>query len=109
MPDQDLHATEAHHAEEVLDVVIPADHKPTKVMEPSEKSFDSPTSSVAAQRATILRRVRRFGFTPIIRRPTHRASIGMGDYLIRFACTSVPPSCRISSVARPLPSVTKAI
>jgi hypothetical protein len=56
VPEQDLHATEAHHAEEVLDVVLPADHKPTKVMEPSEKSFDSPTSSVAAQSATILRR-----------------------------------------------------
>jgi hypothetical protein len=26
MPEQDLHATEAHHAEEVLDVVLPADH-----------------------------------------------------------------------------------
>jgi hypothetical protein len=27
MPEQDLHATEEHHAEEVLDVVLPADHQ----------------------------------------------------------------------------------
>jgi hypothetical protein len=51
-----LHATETNHAEEVLDVVLPADHEPTKMMEPSEKSFHSPTSAVAAQRTTILRR-----------------------------------------------------
>jgi hypothetical protein len=37
------------------------------------------------------------------------ASIGMGDYLTRFASISVPPSCQINSVARPLPSVTKVI
>jgi hypothetical protein len=37
-------------------VVLPTDHKPTKVMEPSEKSYHSPTSAVAAQRATILSR-----------------------------------------------------
>jgi len=34
------------HAEEVLDVVLPPDHQPTKVMEPSEKSLDSPTFAV---------------------------------------------------------------
>jgi hypothetical protein len=28
MPEQDLHATEAHRAEGVLDVVLPADHQP---------------------------------------------------------------------------------
>jgi hypothetical protein len=37
-------------------VVLPTDHKPTKVMEPSEKPYHSPTSAVAAQRATILSR-----------------------------------------------------
>jgi hypothetical protein len=48
-------ATEAHHAKEVLDVVLPADHQPPKMMEPGEKSFDSPASAVAPQRTTILR------------------------------------------------------
>lgn len=28
MPEQDLHATEAHRAEDVLDVVFPVDHQP---------------------------------------------------------------------------------
>src|SRR5256712_11345658 len=56
MPEQDLHATETNHAEEVLDVVLPANHEPPKMMQPGEKSFDSPTSAVATQRATILRR-----------------------------------------------------
>ena len=37
-------------------MVFPTDHKPTKVMEPREKSFHPPTSAVAAQRATILSR-----------------------------------------------------
>jgi hypothetical protein len=39
MPEQDLHATQAHHAEEVLDVVLPADDQPTKVMQPGNESF----------------------------------------------------------------------
>jgi hypothetical protein len=56
MPEEDLHATEANHAEEVLDVVLPADHQPTKVMEPSEKSLDSPSFAVTAQWTTVLRR-----------------------------------------------------
>ena len=51
-----MHAAQADHAEEVLDMVLPAGHQPAKVMEPSEKSLDSPTSAVAAKRATILRR-----------------------------------------------------
>jgi hypothetical protein len=51
-----LHATQANHAEEVLDTAFPADHEPTKMMEPSEKSFHSPTSAVAAQSTTILSR-----------------------------------------------------
>jgi hypothetical protein len=34
-----LHATQAHHAEEVLDVVLPADNQPTKVMQPNKESF----------------------------------------------------------------------
>jgi hypothetical protein len=54
--EQDLHATETNHAEEVLDVVLPANHEPTKMMQPGKQSFDSPTSAVTAQRTTILRR-----------------------------------------------------
>ena len=55
MPEQDLYATETHHTE-VLDMVFPADHQPTKMMEPGKQSFDSPTFAVAPQRAPILRR-----------------------------------------------------
>src|ERR1700758_3053060 len=54
MPEQDLHATETNHAEEILDVVLPADYQPTEMMEPCKQSFDSPTSAVAAQRTAIL-------------------------------------------------------
>jgi hypothetical protein len=50
-----LHAAEADHAEEVLDVVLPADHQTTKMMKPGEKSFDSPASAVAPQSTAILR------------------------------------------------------
>jgi len=42
--------------EEVLDVVLPPDHQPTKVMEPSEESLDSPTFAVTEQRTTVLGR-----------------------------------------------------
>jgi hypothetical protein len=52
--EQDLHATEAHHAEEVLGVVLPQDHQSTKVMQPSKESFPSPTPAVSSQRATVL-------------------------------------------------------
>ena len=55
MPEQDLHATQAHHAEEVLDVVLPADDQATKVMQPSKESFHSPTPAVTPQRTAILR------------------------------------------------------
>jgi hypothetical protein len=34
-----LHRTQARHAEEVLDVVLPADDQPTKVMRPGKESF----------------------------------------------------------------------
>jgi hypothetical protein len=45
MPEQDLHATEMQHAEEVLDVVLPADYQSTKVMQPSKESFHSYSSA----------------------------------------------------------------
>jgi len=53
MPSQDLHATQAYHAEEVLDVVLPADDQPTKLMQPSKESFPFPTPAVPPQRATV--------------------------------------------------------
>lgn len=49
-----MDATEAHHAKEVLDVVLPADHQSTKRMQPSEEPFHSPTPAVLPQRATIM-------------------------------------------------------
>jgi hypothetical protein len=36
-------------------VVLPADHQPTKMMQPSEKSFHSPASAIATQRSPVLR------------------------------------------------------
>jgi hypothetical protein len=42
------------------DVVLPADHEPTKMMEPGKRSFDSPTSAVTPQRAPSCVGVRRF-------------------------------------------------
>ena len=37
-------------------MVLPADHQPTKMMEPSKKPFHSPTPAVAPQGTAILRR-----------------------------------------------------
>jgi hypothetical protein len=44
MSEEDLHAPQTDHAKEVLNVVLPADYQPTKVME-SEYSFYSPAST----------------------------------------------------------------
>ena len=51
-----FHAAKANHPKEVFDVILPADHEPTKMMKPGEEAFYSPTPAVAAQRTTILRR-----------------------------------------------------
>lgn len=40
---QDLHATQAHHAEEGVDAVLPAGDQATKVMQPGKEPFHSPT------------------------------------------------------------------
>ena len=37
-----------------IDVVLPANHEPAKVMKPSEKSFYPPTFSITSQRPPIL-------------------------------------------------------
>jgi len=51
---QDLHATEAYHAEEVFDVILPTNDQATKVMELGQKSFHLPTPTVAPQGTAIL-------------------------------------------------------
>jgi hypothetical protein len=48
MSEQDLQTAESNHAEEVLCVVLPANYKPTEMMDPGEKPFYSPTPAVAA-------------------------------------------------------------
>ncbi len=45
---------QARHAEEVLDVVFPADDKARKVMQPGKESFHSPTPAVTPQRTAPL-------------------------------------------------------
>jgi hypothetical protein len=52
MSEDDLHATKTDHAEEVLDVVLPANHQPTNMVKPSEKAFHSPMAE--EHRATVL-------------------------------------------------------
>jgi hypothetical protein len=54
MSEEDLHAPQADHAKEVLNLVLPADYQPPKVMEPSEESFYSPASAIATQRMPVL-------------------------------------------------------
>jgi hypothetical protein len=54
MSEEDLHAPQANHAEEVLHLVLPADHQPTKVTEPSEKS------QTAAYVVSAIRRLHNF-------------------------------------------------
>jgi hypothetical protein len=79
IPEQDLHAPETYHAEEVFDVVLPAGHEPTKVMEPGEKPFHSPTLSVAPQRACVL-----CGCATLLAvRRDHLDSITLGQILIQ--------------------------
>src|SRR4029077_16855228 len=79
MPEEDLHATETNHAEEVLDVVLPADHQPTKIMQPGKQPFHSPTSAVAAQRTTIL--LRRLALSTM--RCDHLDAIALGQISIQ--------------------------
>jgi hypothetical protein len=46
-----------NHAEEAFSVVLPADHQPTEVMKPSNKSLHSPPPAVAPQGTAILSRL----------------------------------------------------
>lgn len=56
MPEEDSGAGQLQHAEEVLDVILPAGDQPAGVVEPGEEAFDLPATASPAQRAPILRR-----------------------------------------------------
>jgi hypothetical protein len=49
-----LEAAEVDEAEEVLDVVLPADDQAPKVVKPGKKAFDPPSSAVSTQWAPVL-------------------------------------------------------
>jgi len=53
----DFHAAEADHAEEVLDVVLPARDQAAKIVQPGEEPLYRPASSITTQGASILSRV----------------------------------------------------
>lgn len=57
MPEQDPGTGEMEHGDEVLDVSFPARDEPTKVVEPSEESFDLPSTLHTADAASILCRL----------------------------------------------------
>ena len=56
MPEQDARTRELQHPEEVGDVVLPARHEPTRVVEPGEEPFDLPAPSATAEGPPILGR-----------------------------------------------------
>ncbi len=84
------------------DVVIVPDDQPTKAPDPRERALDDPTSSVAAERATILRlrpvgSVRRDELDPTIGEPRSMsvAVIGLvSDHALRSRSGSATPSPR---------------
>ena len=54
MPQKDDGGSQVKHCEEVFWVTFPADHDAAVVMEPSEQTFDFPSTAVAPQNAAIL-------------------------------------------------------
>src|SRR5437879_5718094 len=54
-------AAELEHPEEVGFVELPASYEPTEVMQPSEKAFDFPATTVTAQLATVLGQIQAVG------------------------------------------------
>ena len=54
MPEQDSGTGELQHAEEVLDVKLPARDEATGVVEPGKQPFDLPAAARPAQRAPVL-------------------------------------------------------
>src|SRR3989441_3152520 len=61
MPQEDEEAAELEHPEEVGFVELPASYEPTEVMQPSEKAFDFPATTVTAQLATVLGQIQAVG------------------------------------------------
>src|SRR2546425_9083571 len=61
MPQEDDEAAELEHPEEVGFVELPASYEPTEVMQPSEKAFDFPATTVTAQLATVLGQIQAVG------------------------------------------------
>src|ERR1051325_508748 len=57
MPKQDNNAAEQNEGFEVVAVVLVANHKPTKVLQPGEQPLDFPASPVAPQWPSVLRLV----------------------------------------------------
>lgn len=56
MPEEDSGAGQLQHAEEVLDVILPAGDQPAGVVQPGEESFDLPATAGSTQGAPILGR-----------------------------------------------------
>jgi hypothetical protein len=56
MPEEDSGAGQLQHAEEVLDVILPAGDQPTGVVEPGKEAFDLPPTASPTQGASILGR-----------------------------------------------------
>jgi hypothetical protein len=54
--EQDAHASELEHADEVLDVAFPSGHEAPRVVEPGEEALDDPPALIAAEHPPILRR-----------------------------------------------------
>src|SRR2546425_8084178 len=61
IPQEDDEAAELEHPEEVGFVELPASYEPTEVMQPSEKAFDFPATTVTAQLATVLGQIQAVG------------------------------------------------
>src|SRR5258708_33096354 len=54
MPEQDQHASELDHAEEVGRVIFPAGDHTAVVMQPGEQTLNVPAAAIAAQAASVL-------------------------------------------------------
>jgi len=89
-----------HHAEEVLDVVLPANHSTAEVMQPSKKSLHSPTPTIAPQgTATLSRFLARAAM-----RPDHLDAIAVGQISIQAVTVrrALSPINRVGRVSRRL-------
>jgi hypothetical protein len=79
MPEQDLHATQAHLPAKVLDALFPPDYQSANMVQPSIEPFHSPRPSVATQGTTVLRG----GATLSAMRCDHLDAIAFGQISIQ--------------------------